>query len=118
MGSATSSTPLDEVFIVGLDRDSDLHLRAHAAVRDGRKGAAPMGNRYLLLNSEVEKTLHEFTFLRVSVAPFVDTARVGAWFIDAGLDFRVHVLNASVSVSIARDLKSGRTQVFGNSGRR
>src|ERR1041385_6391057 len=71
-GSATGETPFDELFALGIDRDSELNLRAHPAVRNGKKGAAVLASRYALLNAETEKTVHDFAIIRLGLAPFLD----------------------------------------------
>jgi hypothetical protein len=115
-GSAPSGVPYDELFLLGLDRDNDLKLRAHPSTTDGRKGASVMASRYMLLNAEVEKTLLHFTLLRVSAAPFIDVARTNDWFADGGVEVRFSVLSAlGFSVSLGRDLRSGRTAWFARS---
>jgi len=115
-GIGSAATPFDELFNLGLDRDGDLRLRAHPATNDGRKGTALIGNRYLLLNAEVEKRLHDFTLLRFSAAPFVDAAKLDAWFVDAGVELRLSIASTvGFSVSFGKDLRSGRTAVFADS---
>jgi len=110
-GWASTQTPIDELFALGIDRDNPGHLlRAHPATRSRRKGAAVYANQYGLLNAEIQKIIHEFPLVRVSVVPFVDTARTGGWFVDTGLDLRLRLLSrATFSFSIGRDLMAGKT---------
>ena len=42
-GRTFGQAPLDELFILGLERDNDLPLRAHIGTRDGRKAALRWG---------------------------------------------------------------------------
>src|SRR5256885_1589558 len=51
------SVPLDQLFELGLDRDSELWRRGHSATTDGRKGLAPLRRRYVLINSEYDRQL-------------------------------------------------------------
>src|SRR5262249_53322104 len=114
-GRASDSTPLDELFVVGLDRDSDLLLRAHPSIENGRKGASPTGNRYFLLNAESDKILHDFGIARISAGPFIDIARMSNTFVDSGAVVRLSLgPSLSVSFSVARDLRSGRSAAFFN----
>ncbi len=109
-GAATGQTPYDELFALGIDRDSDLILRGHRAVTNGRKGSAVFARHYGLLNLESEKTLHDFTLARLSAAPFVDAAKAPGWFVDTGVELRLRLASvASFSFSIGRDLQTGRT---------
>lgn len=115
--------PLDQFFEVGLDRDSTLRLRGHDATIGGRKGRAPLGRRYFLLNSEYDKTLYNSGLFRLQAGPFLDTGKITdssgvfgdpRWLVDAGLQVKVRVLGAvSVALSYGRDLRNGRGAFFG-----
>jgi len=41
VGKTFGQVPFDELFILGLERDNNLPMRAHIGTRDGRKGSAP-----------------------------------------------------------------------------
>ena len=112
-GVVTATPYLDEMFSLGLDRDGDLLLRAHPATVDGRKGAGIIVSRYALLNAETERTLFRWTLMRVSVAPFLDLARAGDWYDDAGVELRVSLASAMrFSFSFGKDLRTGKTAMF------
>jgi hypothetical protein len=114
-GRASAATPVDELFILGLERDSDLLLRAHSSLNDGRKGAGPVGNRYVLLNVETAKILRDFGLARLSVGPFVDIARMSTAFVDTGFVLRLSFGSSlNLSFSLGRDLRSGHTIGFFN----
>lgn len=114
-GHAGSRTPVDELFILGLDRDSDLQLRAHSSMTDGRKGAGPMGTHYVLLNAQTVKTVRDFGIARLSAGPFVDVARMSEVFVDAGFLLNLSVARSlTISFSLGRDLRSGHTMGFLN----
>jgi hypothetical protein len=114
-GRATANTPVDQLFILGLDRDTDLQLRAHSALSDGRKGAGPIGTRYALLNAQVSKTIHDFGIARLSAGPFIDTARMSSVSVDAGAFLDLSVGSSlKVSFSVGRDLRTGHTIGFFN----
>ena len=53
VGKTFGNEPFDELFMLGLERDNDLWLRAHIGTRDGIKGSAPLGRSYFLSNWEI-----------------------------------------------------------------
>jgi tetratricopeptide (TPR) repeat protein len=117
-GRVFGDSPFDELFSIGLDRDTDLWMRAHPATLDGRKGAGLIGPRYFLWNSEVAKSVWSGPLIGVKLAPFADVARVRNWFVDAGVELRVSVASfLTVSLSAGRDMKTGRTVFFTNAAR-
>ncbi|MBS1864394.1 MAG: hypothetical protein JSS69_00610, partial [Acidobacteria bacterium] len=117
------SVTLDQLFELGLDRDSTLWLRGHGATIDGKKGGAPLGRRYVLLNSEYDKTLYNGGFFRFQAGPFVDMGKITdasgvfgdpRWLVDTGVQMKVRVLGSvSVVISYGRDLRNGRGAFFG-----
>lgn len=119
--------PLDQLYELGLDRDSPLWLRGHGATIDGKKGGAPLGRRYVLLNSEYDRTLYNGGFFRIQAGPFLDMGKItdstGAfgdsrWLTDTGVQVKVRVLGAvSVALSYGRDLRNGKGAFFGTSER-
>ncbi len=115
IGRVWGTPTIDELFSLGIDRDTDLWLRGHSAFRDGRKGAGPTGRRSVLWNSEISKNLFDSALFKTSVAPFVDVARVREVYVDAGIQLRFSLASVlSFSISAGRDLKAGRTVVFTN----
>jgi hypothetical protein len=117
-GRIWGSPTLDELFSIGVDRDEDFKLRGHSTTRDGRKGAAPIGRRYLLMNFEISKTVLDKSFFKATLVPFLDIARVGSAFVDAGAELRLSIASMlTFSVSAGRDLRAGRTLVFTNAVR-
>ena len=114
---------LDQLFELGLDRDSTLWMRGHGATIDGKKGRAPLGRRYVLFNSEYDKTLYDAGLFRLEAGPFVDMGKItdpsGAfgdprWLVDAGMQVKLRLLrNVSVVLSYGRDLRNGQGAFFG-----
>ena len=114
--------PLDQLFELGLDRDNSIWLRGHGATIDGKKGRAPLGRRYVLLNSEYNKTLYEGGLFRVQAGPFLDTGKITdpsgvfgdqRWLVDTGVQVKLRVLgNVSVVLSYGRDLRNGQGAFF------
>jgi hypothetical protein len=116
LGKSFGRLPFDELFILGLDRDTDLQLRGHPAIQSGRKGAAPMGRAYALINAGFAKRLYANGLFRLDGGPFLDTARISShaqWLVDSGIQLRVSVLNAfTISVFAGRDFRTGRHATF------
>jgi hypothetical protein len=108
---------------LGVERDNDLWLRGHPGTLDGRKGRAPLGRRYLLLNAELNKTVYDGAFFRVQLGPFFDTGTIAdptglfgsrRWLFDTGIQARLRVLGSvSVLLSYGRDLRSGTGVFYG-----
>ena len=116
LGKSFGRLPFDDLFILGLDRDTDLQLRGHPAIQSGRKGAAPMGRAYALMNAEFAKRLYANGLFRLDGVPFLDTARISShaqWLVDSGIQLRVSVLSAFIiSVSLGRDLRTGQHAIL------
>jgi len=121
LGRTFGQLPFDELFILGVDRDSDLRLRGHPATRFGRKGAAPIARNYALLNYDFEKQLADKSLFRIYAGPFVDTARVSSqssWLIDSGIQLRLSILTAfTFTISAGWDVRGGRHAIFMDSSR-
>jgi tetratricopeptide (TPR) repeat protein len=124
-GDTFGDVPLDQLFQLGVERDNGLWLRGHPGTLDGRKGRAPLGRRYLLLNSELYKTIYDAAFFRVQLGPFFDTGAIAdpsglfgsqKWLFDTGIQARLRVLGSvSVLLSYGRDLRSGTGTFYGTS---
>jgi hypothetical protein len=115
-GKTFGGTPFDELFVLGVDRDSDLRLRGHPATISGRKGAAPVVPGYVLLNNDFEKTVVDKSVVKLRVGPFVDTARVSfqsAWLIDSGIQLKLSILSAfTFTASAGWNVHGGSHAVF------
>ena len=120
-GGIAGSSPFDELFMLGLERDNDLWMRAHIGTRDGRKGSAPLGDRYFLMNSEVDKRVYSNGFLSVKLSPFLDTGKITAptgqlgsqrWLWDTGLQAKVRVLGFGMNFNWGRDLLTGNNAFY------
>ncbi|HLW79943.1 MAG TPA: tetratricopeptide repeat protein, partial [Terriglobia bacterium] len=64
-GMTLGQPPFDELFMLGMERDNDLWLRGHAGAENGRKGSAPLGRKYLLWTSDVDKTVYSGGFAKL-----------------------------------------------------
>ena len=67
--------PFDEGFVIGLDRDSGLWLRAHSATVDGKKNAANISRSFVISNSDFQKTLVDTGWYRATAGPFLDMGK-------------------------------------------
>ena len=127
--SATTfgDVPLDELFQLGVERDNDLWLRGHPGTTGGRKGAAPLGRRYVLFNAEINKIAYNSGLFRVQLGPFLDSGKITdpsglfgsrEWLWDAGPQLKIRVLGSvSVILSYGWDLRSGKSAFYGTTSR-
>ena len=122
-GATLGGVPFDELFQLGVERDNDLWLRGHAGTTGGRKGAAPLGRRYFLVNWEMDKNVYSNGLFTVKLGPFLDIGSIadssglfGAqrWQWDTGAQCKVRVLGSITVVLIyGRDLRGGRDLFYG-----
>jgi len=122
-GGTAGKVTIDELFQLGVERDNDLWLRGHAGTIDGRKGAAPLGRRYLLANWEVDKNIYRNGFFTLKLGPFLDSGAVAdssnlfgsqRWLWDSGIQCKVQVLGSvTVLLSYGRDLRGGKGVFYG-----
>ena len=125
-GNITGQFPFDELFMLGLERDNDLWLRAHIGTHDGRKGSAPQGRRYFLSNWETDKNIYGNGIIKVKLGPFLDTGKIGGatsalasekWLWDTGAQAKVFVFGVGVSFIYGKDLRSGNNAFYTTVGR-
>ena len=113
------SAPFDDYYMLGMERDNDttLWMRGHLGARDGRKGSAPLGTRYLVLQTEVDRTIFKLPFVKLQMGPFIDIGRIGdphsqfgssGWLTDAGLQAKIRTPGRlTLSLIYGRDLRHG-----------
>jgi tetratricopeptide (TPR) repeat protein len=120
-GGTAGNDPFDELYMLGLERDNDLWLRAHVGTRDGRKGSAPLGRRYFLANTEVDKSLYSNGLLSLKLTPFLDNGKVtGAssqlgtreWLWDTGLQAKLRILGVGLTFIWGKDLRTGHNAFY------
>jgi len=122
-GGGTAGTgPFDELYMLGLERDNDLWLRAHIGTRDGRKGSAPLGRRYFLANSEVDKNLYGNGLVSVKLGVFLDSGKITdasngnlgsrKWLWDTGLQAKLRVLGLGLTFTGGKDLRTGSNAFY------
>ena len=120
-GKIFGRAPLDELFILGLERDNDLPLRAHIGTRDGRKGSAPLGRDYLLENGEMDKNLYANGLVKLQLGPFFDIGKITdpgtalgshKWLFDTGAQVKLRVFGSGLVFSYGKDLRSGNNAFY------
>ncbi len=120
-GKTWGIVPFDELFMLGLERDNDLWMRAHIGTHDGQKGSAPLGRNYFLFNSEIDKNLYKNGFFSVKLCPFLDVGRITdplpglgsrGWLTDTGVQAKLSVLGVGVVFIYGRDLRFGKNAFY------
>lgn len=120
-GKTFGSVPFDELFMLGLERDNNLPMRAHIGTHEGRKGSAPLGRNYFVANWEVDKNLYENGIVSVKLGPFLDTGKITdpvltlgshQWLWDVGAQIKLRVFGAGVVFSYGKDLRSGNNAFY------
>lgn len=121
-GRTFGRVPFDDLFMLGLERDNNLPLRAHIGTHDGQKGNAPLGRDYLLSNWEVDKNLYANGFFKLRLAPFLDTGRIYGrsiglgsrqWLWDTGASAKLIVLGGvAIVFTYGKDLRTGRNTFY------
>jgi hypothetical protein len=121
-GGLLGASPFDELFMLGVERDNSLWLRGDIGVRDGRKGSAPLGTRYLLANSDLRRHIYSNGLIHIQAGPLFDVGRTGAptaslatsqWLFDTGVEARITVLGTAVVLTWGHDLRTGHNAFFG-----
>ena len=121
LGKTFGDVPFDELFMLGLERDNDLWMRAHIGTRDGRKGSAPLGRTYFLSNWELDKNIYSNGLFTAKLGPFVDTGKItddvqslGAhkWLWDVGAQAKLKAFGTGVAFSYGKDLRSGNNAFY------
>ncbi len=120
-GKTFGDVPFDELFMLGMERDNDLWMRAHVGTRDGRKGSAPLGRDYFLSNWEIDKRIYHNGFFSVKLSPFLDTGKstdplpgLGSrrWLWDTGVQAKFRVLGVGITFIYGKDLRSGHNAFY------
>ncbi|HEV2488206.1 MAG TPA: hypothetical protein VGT03_00230 [Candidatus Acidoferrales bacterium] len=113
-GGIFGQATLDQLYQLGVEHENDLWLRGIAGTRGGRKGSAPLGREFLLLNWETDKTVYRNGLVAVQFGPLFDVGRItdsssflGSpdWLWDPGAALKLRVLGSvGVIISYARDM--------------
>jgi tetratricopeptide (TPR) repeat protein len=124
-GGTTGQPPFDELFMLGMERDNDLWLRGHVGTRDGRKGSAPLGTRYFLINNEIDKRIYGNGLITAKLGPFLDTGKIAGgagnlgsrmWLWDTGAQAKLRVLGVGVTFVYGKDLRTGNNAFYFTAG--
>ncbi len=122
-GKTFGQIPFDELFMLGVDRDNDLPLRAHSGTRHGEKGSAPLGRNYFLSNWENDKHIYSNGILTVKLGPFLDTGKIldststlgpHKWLFDIGPQAKLKVLGVGLVLLYGKDLRTGNNAFYTN----
>jgi tetratricopeptide (TPR) repeat protein len=122
-GKTFGQIPFDELFLLGVDRDNDLPLRAHIGTRHGQKGSAPLGRNYFLSNWESDKHVYSNGILTMKLGPFLDTGKIldssqtlgpHKWLFDTGPQAKLNVLGVGVVLLYGKDLRTGNNAFYAN----
>jgi tetratricopeptide (TPR) repeat protein len=120
-GKTFGQIPFDELFMLGVDRDNDLPLRAHVGTRHGEKGSAPLGRNYFLSNLESNRHVYSNGILTVKLGPFLDTGKIldssqtlgpHKWLFDIGPQAKLNVLGVGVVLLYGKDLRTGNNAFY------
>jgi tetratricopeptide (TPR) repeat protein len=120
-GKTFGQVPFDELFMLGLERDNDLPLRAHIGTRDGIKGSAPLGRNYLLGSWEIDKNLYGNGLVALKIGPFLDFGAINdpgtslgshKWLYDTGAQVKFRVFSTTLAFSYGKDLRSGNNAFY------
>jgi tetratricopeptide (TPR) repeat protein len=120
-GKTFGSVPFDELFMLGMERDNDLWMRAHVGTRDGIKGSAPLGRNYFLANWEIDKRVYSNGYFTVKLSPFLDSGKITdslpglgspRWLWDAGLQAKFRVMGVGFTLIYGKDLRTGHNAIY------
>jgi tetratricopeptide (TPR) repeat protein len=125
-GKTFGNVPFDELFMLGVERDNDLWVRAHVGTRDGVKGSAPLGRNYFLSNWEIDKNTYSNGFVSIRLGPLFDTGKITdpasvlgtqKWLFDTGAQAKLRVLGVGVVLLYGKDLRTGNNAFYVTVGR-
>jgi hypothetical protein len=120
-GKTFGQVPFDELFMLGLERDNDLPMRAHIGTRDGRKGSAPLGRNYFLGSWEADKNVYGNGLVKLKLGPFLDIGKITdsstalgshKWLWDTGIEAKLSLFGRTVAFSYGKDLRSGNNAFY------
>lgn len=119
--NSAGSVPFDELYLLGMERDTDLWLRGQIGTRDRKKGSSPLASSYFLANTDFYRRVYGNGLISIKAGPLLDVARAAAptsglansqWLIDAGVDAKITVLGTSIVLTYGRDLRAGTNAFY------
>lgn len=121
-GGTFGQVPLDDLFVLGFDRDTDLWMRGYPGLYHGQKGNAPLGRDYFLTNWDFDKIAYDNPFFTAAVGPFLDSGDAydpssyfgsRRWMWDSGLETKIRFLGrAQIILGWGITLRSARSSFF------
>ena len=120
-GRTLGDVPFDELYVLGLEGDTPLGMRAHRGTRDGRKGNAPMGRNYFLTNLESDKIVYERGLIGIALRPFLDVGKVTdpvaelgsrRWLFDTGVQVKFLVWGIGFTMTYGKNLRTGKDALY------
>jgi tetratricopeptide (TPR) repeat protein len=116
-GQTAGEAPFDELYALGMERDNELWLRGRRGTRHGFKGAALLGDRFMLSNSELDKYVYRRPFVKLAVGPFLDFGVIRdsrgffpaqGWQWNTGVQCKLEIgADLSAVLHYGRDLRAG-----------
>lgn len=117
-GRALGAVPFDELFMLARQRDDGIPLRGHSGTTNGKKGRAPVGGQYVVMNFDFYRETWRGTFGAVDVGPLVDVGNMWrtatavvqpGYAVDVGLQVRIRLSSGfNFAISYARDIRNRR----------
>lgn len=120
-GTTFGTPPFDELWMLGVERDTDLWLRGDLGARGGRKGSSPLASRYMLANSDLIRRVYSNGLISIKAGPLFDAARAAApatglapnqWLFSTGAEVKLTVLGVGAVFTYGRDLRTGNNAFF------
>ena len=121
-GGTAGKVPLDDLYMLGFDRDNPLWMRGHNGLIGGRKGNAPLGANFILSNTDFDRSLFRNPFATLRVGPFLDMGQLSradgyfgsaGWLTDGGVQASVGALGSfTYVIGYGRDFRSGANTVY------
>jgi hypothetical protein len=124
-GKTFGDIPFDELYMLGLERDNGLLMRAHPGTRHGQKGSAPLGRDYFVSNWETDRHVYSNGFMTVKLGPLLDIGKINdsshglgshKWLFDTGAQAKMRVLGVGVAAVYGKDLRSGNNAFYATVG--
>ncbi len=122
-GHTWGTPPFDDLFMLGIERDNNLWLRAQPGTANGQKGSAPLGRDYVLFNWDDFKTLFANGLLSLKLGPFLDSGRITdpsndfgshGWQLDSGFELKAQVMGGpTIELFFGKDLRTGQSSFYG-----